>query len=242
MNAAAMNPVTLEEAISVVDEVVSRMGRHLPSSVSQQDLASAGRLALAEACHDGRFLGSHAEVRSFCRGRVRGAIMDELRRLDPLSRYGRDRVKRVRRVTEELERELGHVPSAVDVAEATGMSIGEVESIEQLGRAAAALSLDCPEGRGQVAGVPDETLPCPRAAATSSETVGIVAAALGRLTVKQALVLRRFYFEGATLAEIAQEMRISTPAVFKLRSNGEKALRADMEVLRAWESIAMIST
>src|ERR1051326_9339518 len=87
------SPVSLADTLSVVDAVLGAIDRRVPAHVSREDLASAGKLALIEALL--RFNGPPDQVRAYCYVRVRGAVFDELRRLDPLSRHTRSEERRV---------------------------------------------------------------------------------------------------------------------------------------------------
>src|SRR4051812_4246 len=107
-------PASLADTLSVVDAVLGALDRRLPVHVSRDDLASAGKLALIEALL--RFDGPSVQARAYCYVRVRGAVLDELRRLDPLSRHTRAQVTLVRRATAALERDLGRAPVASEVA------------------------------------------------------------------------------------------------------------------------------
>lgn len=104
------SPIPLADTLSVIDAVLGAIDRRLPVHVSRDDLASAGKLALIEALL--RFDGPPEQVRAYCYVRVRGAVLDELRRLDPLSRHTRTQVTLVRRASAALERELGPGPGA----------------------------------------------------------------------------------------------------------------------------------
>lgn len=115
-------PDSLADTLSVVAAVVGALDHRLPAHVSRDDLASAGKLALVEALL--HFDGPAEQARAYCYVRVRGAVLDELRRLDPLSRHTRAQVTLVRRATAALERELGRAPHAHEVAATTGLNPG----------------------------------------------------------------------------------------------------------------------
>src|ERR1044071_6319760 len=100
--------VSLADTLSVVDAVLGALDRRLPPHVSRDDLASAGKLALVEALL--RFDGPPEQARAYSYVRVRGAVLDELRRLDPLSRHTRAQVTLVRRATAALERQFARLP------------------------------------------------------------------------------------------------------------------------------------
>lgn len=135
--------LSIADVLPIVDAVVAQMSCHLPPHVSAQDLASAGKLALMEVLSD--FNGSFAQDRGYVVCRVRGAVMDEMRRLDPLSRYGRTQVRRVQHAVSLFEDKYNRVPTDAEVAALTGLTAAEVGKIGQLGTAAEALSSDCLE-------------------------------------------------------------------------------------------------
>ena len=209
------------------------MSRHLPQHVSAQDLASAGKLALMEILSD--FDGSFARDRGYVVCRVRGAVMDEMRRLDPLSRYGRAQVRRVREAASVLEGSLNRVPTGAEVAEQIGLSDAEVRGILQLGLAAEALSADSPgHGSDGIRSIADPNAPSPADMAEESDSASAIRAALQRLSPNQSVVLQEYYFNGMTLQEIADDLGLSVVRVHQLRSAAEACLRGDVDVLEVW--------
>jgi RNA polymerase sigma factor for flagellar operon FliA len=218
----------LVDTLSVVESVLHHVGRRLPAHVSREDLASAGKVALVEALL--RFGGPPAEARAYCYARVRGAVLDELRRLDPLSRRTRARVNLVARAATTLTGELGREPADYEVAEATGLSVGAVREAERI-----AVTDTCPlESAGLE--LPDHAAPCPAESAAKDDVALSVGAALARLAPNQALALRRYYLEEATLDSIAAELGVSRERARQVREAGEKRLRADFIVLALWQS------
>lgn len=225
--------LSIADVLPIVDAVVAQMGRHLPRHVSAQDLASAGKLALMEVLSD--FNGSFAQDRGYVVCRVRGAVLDEMRRLDPLSRYGRDQVRRVRKAVSLLESEHNRVPTDAEVAAFSGFTEAEVGRISQLGAAAEALSTDAVgHARESVRSIADPGAPSPADMAEESDSASIVRAALQRLTPSQSTVLQEYYFNGLTLQEIADGLGLSVVRVHQLRTAAEASLRCDIEVLDAW--------
>lgn len=223
----------LHDTLCVVDAALRPLSRRLPPHVSREDLASVGKLALVEALL--RFKGPALEARAFCHARVRGAMLDELRRLDPLSRRTRTRVKTVARATAALTGRLGREPADFEVAAATGLTIG---AIREANRFAVADVLPL---HGAADGAPfelhDPTAPCPAETAAKGDTVHSVRAALDRLPPNQALAVRRYYLEDATLDEIASELGVSRERARQIRAAGEKCLRADFVVMALWQSL-----
>jgi len=227
---------TISDTLSVVDAVLVQLDRRLPAHVSREDLASAGKVALVEAL--GRFVGPADEARAYCYTRVRGAVYDELRRLDPLSRRTRAQVNTVRRAVAALERDLGRVPSAAEVADATGLQRAKVQQLDRLALAAEPCSFHETDADGQpIYELADTDAACPARSAETGDVADSVQAALSRLPANHALVLRRYYIDEATLDEIAAELGVSKERVRQLREAAEKRLRGDFLVLALWESM-----
>jgi RNA polymerase sigma factor FliA len=224
------------DVLPIVDAVVAQMSRHLPQHVCAQDLASAGKLALMEILSD--FDGSFAQDRGYVICRVRGAVMDEMRRLDPLSRYGRTQVRRVRKAVSTLEIELSRVPTDAEVAGVTGLSEADVRKIHQLGVAAEALSTDALDrGSESVRSIADPDAPSPADEAEKSDSASAIRAALERLSSSQSIILQLYYFNGMTLQEIASDLGLSVVRVHQLRAAAEARLRGDIELLDAWTGL-----
>jgi RNA polymerase sigma factor for flagellar operon FliA len=225
---------SLAETLSVVDVVLASVGRYLPPHVPRDDLASAGKVALVEALLG--FEGPLVEARAYCYLRVRGAVMDELRRLDPLSRHTRAQVTLMRRATAALERQLGRVPTPSEVAVATGFSAESLALLERLAKAAAPCSVNETDCEGELLHVPlDADAACPAHAAETDDTKSSVQAALDRLAPNYAHVLRRYYFDDATLDDVAVELGVSKERVRQIREAAEKKLREDLVILALWQ-------
>jgi RNA polymerase sigma factor for flagellar operon FliA len=214
-------PVSLADTLSVVDAVLGAIDRRIPAHVSRDDLASAGKLALIEALL--RFAGPPDQVRAYCYVRVRGAVFDELRRLDPLSRHTRTQVTLVRRAAAALEREFGRAPLVSELAAVTGFSVDAVAQLERLATAAQVCSADDTTVVGeQLHTLVDNEATCPARSAESGDAHASVRAALDRLPANHARVLRRYYLEDATLDDIGAEMDISKERVRQIREAAEK--------------------
>lgn len=222
----AANPIDL---LDLVDRALAGLAPRLPAHVDRDDLASAGREALIHAAH--RFKGPSADARAFCFVRVRGAMLDELRRLDPLARRRRERARAVSRVEHELTHELGRSPSTFEIAEALNFSIPEVT--------AAQADLAAEEAGATVLdeNYADPAALCPANHAEQGDCLAKLTGALDRLPPKQAYAVRRYHLEDATLDTIGAELGVSRERARQLREAGENRLRADFDVLALWNAL-----
>ncbi|RLB59517.1 MAG: RNA polymerase sigma factor FliA [Deltaproteobacteria bacterium] len=101
--------------LPLVRRIALRLARTLPASVDVNDLVSAGCLGLLLALE--RFdPGRGLDFETFAEFRIKGAILDELRSLDPLSRRERQQLRRVEALRRQLRQELGREPSDEEMA------------------------------------------------------------------------------------------------------------------------------
>ncbi len=227
---------SLADTLSVVDAVLGALDRRLPAHVSRDDLASAGKLALIEALL--RFDGPADQARAYCYVRVRGAVLDELRRLDPLSRHTRTQVTLIRRATEALERELGRAPTTSEIGAVTGLSSDAIAQLDRLATAAQACSADETNSDGeQLHALIDNEAACPARSAETVDTYASLHVALNQLLPNHARVLRRYYLEEATLDDISGELGVSKERVRQIREAAEKKLRDEFVVLALSQSV-----
>jgi len=228
--------ISLLDVMPIVDAVVAQMSRHLPAHVSAQDLASAGKLAVMEVLGD--FNNDLSQDRGYVVCRVRGAVLDEMRRLDPLSRYGRARVKGLQKALAYLESTLNRAPTDAEIADEMGVPEDEVRKIENLAASAERLSTDAIEvSGGSLRSIVDADAVSPAESAEESESAALIRAAIQRLTPGQSSVLQRYYFGGLTLQEIAAEMGLSVVRVHQLRVAAEEKLRGDIALIDAMVEI-----
>lgn len=105
----------VEAYMPLVELNVSKVKRRLPDAFDPDDLIGAAAAGLMEAIAN--FDPSRRiKFTTFAAQRVRGAIMDELRRLDPINRYVRTKMKHIEHVTMQLTDELGRRPTLEEVA------------------------------------------------------------------------------------------------------------------------------
>ena len=219
--------IAIEDVLPIVDAVVAQLGRHLPAHVSAQDLASAGKLALMEVVSD--FGGSFAQDRGYVVCRVRGAVMDEMRRLDPLSRHGRAQFKLVKGAVAALEASLNRAPTDRELGDHLGLSAVSIRKIRDLGTAADSVRTDARRQDDAVLGsLADGNTPSPAEMAEANDRAALVRAALACLTPNQSLVHQLYYFNGSTLQEIAVELGLSIVRVHQIRAAAEARVRHEL--------------
>jgi len=229
MTCVNSSPIVLADLLDIVEIALAAVSRRLPAHVARDDLASVGKLALITLV--AQAAGPSNEVRAHCYVRVRGAMLDELRRLDVLPRNRRDEANAVVRAQAALTTKLGRPPTNGELVSEAGLSAAAVHS------AMAALAAEAELQDVEWSTLPDTESPSPVEFVEQSDMQANLRAALDRLPANQALALRRYYLEDATLDDIATELGVSRERARQVRESGEKRLRADLVVLSLWQAV-----
>lgn len=229
MTSTVSSPTVLADFLDLVEAALAGVSRHLPVNVARDDLASAGKLALVTALASAD--GPVEEVRAYCFVRVRGAMLDELRRRDPLSRTDRVRARAIASAQYEIARAQGREASLDELAAATQLPVAAVAGV----LAAQVAARDRADEDWDA--VPDITSPSPLESVELADLQASLRAALERLPANQALALRLYYLEDAPLDTIAGELGVSRERARQVREAGEKRLRADFVVLSLWQAV-----
>ena len=219
---ARLRPALVTENIAMARRIASKMARRLPASLAD-DVQSAALLGLVEAAN--RFHPGRGEsFPAFAAKRVRGAVLDELRRGDVLPRRARQTARRVREVVRCREHQLGRVQRDEEIADKLGVSVEEYQDrIAALG-AVELVSLDEMAGGGARSGGED-----PAEQADNRRTAALVERARQTLSEREAKVLTLHYEQQMTLAEIGKLLGVTESRVCQLHTRAIKRLRAELE-------------
>jgi RNA polymerase sigma factor for flagellar operon FliA len=215
--AAARPPedALVAEHAGLVARVARRLAARTAGAVAAEDLWSAGALGLLDAAK--RFdAGRDVRFESFAEHRIRGAMLDELRRLDHLPRRLRADLENVERTRAKLAQALGREPEAVEIAGELDLALEDLDAMQAMG----APHVDLTDALGLEA--PD---PAGEERAIRAETARRLAAAVAALPERLQLVLSLHYVEGLTYREIAGILKVSEPRVCQLHGDAMKQLR-----------------
>ncbi len=204
---------------SVIDRLARRCAARTGGAVAAEDLWSAGALGLLDAA--GRFDQARGvRFETFAEHRIRGAMVDELRRLDHLPRRLRDKTDAVKEARQKLSDELGRPPEAEELAAKLGVTVDELDGLDTLAQPPLALDPEAPLASQEPA--QDDVLEQKQA----SEKLQ---AAIRALPERLQTVLSLHYVEGLTYREIAFVLEVSEPRVCQLHGEAVKKLRGILE-------------
>src|SRR5688500_756671 len=113
-----------------IEKVARRLARRLPAHVEIDDLISSGVIGLMEAAE--RFDPKRVDrFEAFAEFRIRGAMLDDLRSRDTLSRDMRRLSNELREATRRLEAQLGRTPDQGELAKQLGLGVDELYARQQ---------------------------------------------------------------------------------------------------------------
>lgn len=199
-----------------------RLKTRLPRCVELGELISSGTLGLMEALK--KFcpqLGIRFET--YAENRIRGAMLDELRRLDWFPRSLRQRVRVLDEAVRTLEHEKGRPPTEEELQQKTGYDIKEVRQGLEALQNQLWLSLDAIQDN--VAGDSAEPGGEPFLNTARRELAERVAPLIENLTPREKLVLSLYYTEELNMREAAEVMGITEGRVSQLHSQALNRLR-----------------
>jgi len=208
----------IQKYATVIDRIVRRIVMRTGLQSAFDDLWSAGALGLLEAAR--RFDSSRGVTfETFVEHRIRGAMLDELRRMDHLPRRLRSRTDDVQKARKKLSGQLGREASTEEVAAELKLDMEEVGGIEAL------MEPHIPLDRWAQAAATDEESGI-EDRLSRSQMVAALEGAIRGLPDRLQTVLGLHYLEGLTYREIAKMLDVSEPRVCQLHSDGLRKLRA----------------
>ena len=199
---------------------VRRLARRLPPHIASSDLIGAGLLGVVEGFR--RFDPGRAEnLDAYLDHRIRGALLDELRRADPLTRAQRHFSRQLNRAAWAASSEPGGA-SDESLALSLGLELAEFQS--RLARVAVAVPVQGAVGDDLVG----DQSPAPDDEASSREERALLASAIESLPPREREMLRLYYEEGRTFREIGDRLSVSESRVSQLHTHIVKSLRSTL--------------
>ena len=221
----------LEHYMYLVHFHVERVASYIPGSFDKNDLKSLGLMGLFDALN--KFDPKrNLKFDTYATIRIRGSIMDGLRKEDWLPRSLREQAKKIEQVSQQLEQKLNRTPTSADIAKELNMEKEEVESIVTDTLFANVISIDTTYTTNDMeettdlgSTIEDEEAINPDEHVELEELKEELVEGIKSLTKNEQIVISLFYQEELTLTEIGQVLDLTTSrisqihkrAIFKLK-------------------------
>lgn len=207
---------------------VQRIGAGLPKNVSRDDLVSLGMMGLFDALN--KFdINRDLKFDTYASFRVRGAIIDGLRKEDWLPRSAREKAKKLEAQIENLEQTLMRHATPEELATHMDLPVEEVYQTFHEHFFSNVLSIneqqDQEESEGKAFVIRDDHTRTPEQQVVHSELLGDLETNIQKLNEKEQLVLSLFYTEEMTLTEIGEMLELSTSRISQIHSKALFKLR-----------------
>lgn len=213
---AARDQLVLDH-VPLLRHIVGRMSFDLPGGVDRDDLYGFGMLGLIAAA-DSWDPGRGIQFSTYAYTRIRGGILDELRRTDFLPRGRRERVRALDEVVSRLRQSTGVSPSIEEIAGALEISAEEVDEILLSAMTAVQTSLQDGPTEPLQSLLTDPRSEDPLGSAEWEELKEVLAERIAALPDQEKTVVTLYYAEELLLKEISEVLGVTESRVSQIHS------------------------
>lgn len=211
---------------SLVKRIALHLAARLPDSVQLDDLIQAGMIGLLEASRS--FDSSHgASFQTYAGIRIRGAMLDEIRRLDWAPRSVHRKSRDVARVVREIEQAEGREARDAEVVEVLGITLNDYHQILNNASNAQIFSLDHRDDESS-SWEPAADQPEPGGMLEAEGFQDALAGAIRELPEREQLVMSLYYEQELNLREIGEVLGVTESRVSQIHGRIALKLKASL--------------
>lgn len=214
----------------LVKKIAERMAVRLPPNISKEELIGPGVLGLFDAID--KFDSTRGiKFRTYANLRIKGAILDELRKMDWISRSVRRNINRIEDAIRALELKLGREPKDDEIAEEMGLDMESYYRMISRSHGVNLLSLDelMPDGTTPKIAKQVSEQPSPIDELKIKEIKSVIFKALSTLSKKEQIVMSLYYYDELTLKEIAKVLNLTESRISQIHSKAIIRLRIKLK-------------
>lgn len=216
------------EYAQLVKIVAGRMSVYLGYNVEYDDLVGYGIFGLIDAI-DKFDYGKNVKFETYASLRIRGAILDQIRKMDWIPRSLRQKQRKIDQAISAIEASTGRVATDEEIADELGITLDELSSWQGQANISSIMSLDefTDEGveTAKMEAVGNARFERPEDAVEKEELKGMLVEAIDSLTEKERQVVVLYYYEEMTLKEISLVLEVSESRVSQLHSKAINKMR-----------------
>lgn len=219
------------EYAPLVKVVAGRLSMYLGYNVEYDDLVGYGIFGLIDAI-DKFDYRKEVKFETYASLRIRGAILDQIRKMDWIPRTVRQRQKQIDAVTKEIEATMGRPAREEEIAQALGIDENEYLEWQSQMKVTNVVSLNeylemGTEISNEAAHV-SRHFDAPEKVAEQEELKEMLVEALELLTEKERKVIVLYYYEELTLKEISELLSVSESRVSQLHTKGLQKMKSKL--------------
>ena len=214
----------------LVKLVAGRLSMYLGHNVEYDDLVSYGIFGLIDAI-DKFDMDKNVKFETYASLRIRGAILDQIRKMDWIPRTVRQRQRRIDEAIKQIEMRTGRVATDEEIAMELGVSEDELVNWQSQLKVTNMVSLSEFEEQGQeptIEATSKNRFAQPEEVVEAEELKIVLAEALELLTEKERRVIELYYYEDLTLKEISLVLEVSESRVSQLHTKALLKMRKRM--------------
>ncbi len=214
------------EYAGLVKIVAGRLSIYLGYNVEYDDLVGYGTFGLIDAI-DKFDYDKGVKFETYASLRIRGAILDQIRKMDWIPRTLRQKQKRLDAAYQKMESLYGRVATDEEIAKELEITVEELENWQNQTKISNLVSLDeyMEQGEGHVESHTSEDFAQPQKIIEKQELKEILIKALEYLTEKEKKVIVLYYYEELTLKEISAVLEVSESRVSQLHTKALQKMR-----------------
>ena len=213
--------------LGLVKRVALHLKARIPAFMELDELIQVGMIGLLEASRAYDPVKG-VEVENFAHSRVRGAMLDEVRRLSFLPRSAVAFNKEHNESIHTLAAELGRTPTQSEIADYMGKDLEEFH--KERGKAKRFETYSMEVVTEEVMSIADDASQQPDVMVEEAEFMDAVTDAISELPEREQLVMQLYYVEELNLKEIGEVLGVSESRVSQILSSVVKKLRGTLKV------------
>lgn len=213
------------EYLDLVKYQAGRINTYVPDRIELEDLESYGIIGLIDAIE--KFDPDRGyKFNSYAQKRIKGEIIDQLRKLDWLPHSLRRKAKRIKSKTQELENKLNRKPKLDEIAEEVDFSKNQIKKImKKLDQSQWVSIYSELNGKSLMDWIPNSKVDKPENILDKKHSVKILTEAIKNLNERQKLVVSLIYYEELTQKEVAEVMDLSPARISQIHKKAVYRLR-----------------
>jgi RNA polymerase sigma factor for flagellar operon FliA len=210
--------------LPIVRRIAMKLVRRLPRHITLDDLIGAGWLGLVEALRRRSAFLDDEQFDAYAAYRVRGAMLDYLRSLDPLTRKMRGASRRITLAIKDLTARFRRAPHEDEIAEALGVDLEDYRALLNQVAQRDQVRIELHESTGAHA---SET--APDVIASRMQVADQISIAVRLMSERTQLLMALYYLEDCSFREVAEVLGVTEARVCQLHSEAIHRIRAHLE-------------